>query len=136
MRVHILSHMTKSPQCDNQINLNWLSWKIPQIQPNLTYLYSDTILWGPVASGILFRLNELGLWPNDLVRGHWHIWGQSTKVEVEIALQEELKVIYNRPKPHGTFVRGGLKHPYPLGYYFKGTLWQGVKYWIRDEGGG
>ena len=45
MRVHFLSHMTKSPQCDNQINLNWLSWKLPQIQPNLTYLYSDTILF-------------------------------------------------------------------------------------------
>ena len=45
MRVHFLSHMTKSPQCNNQINLNWLSWKIPQIQPNLTYLYSDAILF-------------------------------------------------------------------------------------------
>ena len=57
------------------------------------------ILWGPVASGVLFRLNGLGLWPNDPVRGHKHIRGQSTKVEVEIALQEELKVVYSRPKP-------------------------------------
>ena len=55
-------------------------------------------MWEPVASGALFRLNGLGLWPNDLVRGRRHIRGQSTKVEVEIALQEELKVIYNRPK--------------------------------------
>ena len=36
---------------------------------------------------------------NDPVRGRRHIQGRSTKVEVEIALQEELKVIYNRPKP-------------------------------------
>ena len=55
-------------------------------------------LWGPVASGVLFRLNGLGLWPNDLVQGRRHIRGRSIKVEVEIALQEELKVIYNRPK--------------------------------------
>ena len=56
-------------------------------------------MWGPVASGVLFKLNELGPWPNDPVRGHRHIRGRSTKVEVEIALQEEFKVIYNRPKP-------------------------------------
>ena len=49
--------------------------------------------------GVLFKLNGLGLWPNDLVRGCRHIRGRSTKVEVKIALQEELKVIYNRPKP-------------------------------------
>ena len=55
-------------------------------------------LWGPVASGVLFRLNGLGLWPNDLVQGRIHIRGRSIKVEAEIALQEELKVIYNRPK--------------------------------------
>ena len=60
-------------------------------------------MWGLVVSGVLFRLNELGLWPNDLVRGRRHIRERSTKVEVEIALQEELKVIYNRPKP----IRGG-----------------------------
>ena len=47
----------------------------------------------------LFRLNRLGLWPNDPVRGRRLIRGRSTKVEVEIALQEELKGIYNRPKP-------------------------------------
>ena len=56
-------------------------------------------MWEPVASGVLFRLNGLGLWPNDLVRGRRHIRGQSTKVEVEMALQEELEVIYARPKP-------------------------------------
>ena len=58
----------------------------------------DSIVWGPVAPKVLFRLNGLGLWPNDPVQGHRHIRGRSTKVEVEIPLQEELKVIYNRPK--------------------------------------
>ena len=48
---------------------------------------------------VLFRLNGLGMWPNDPVRGRRHIRGRSTKVEVEIALQEELKVVYSRPKP-------------------------------------
>ena len=56
-------------------------------------------MWGPIISGVLFRLNGLGLWPNDPVRGHRHIRGRSTMVEVEMALQEELKVIYDRPKP-------------------------------------
>ena len=57
-------------------------------------------MWGPVASRVLFRLNRLGLWPNDPVRGRRHIQGRSTRVEVEIALQEELKDIYNRPKTY------------------------------------
>ena len=48
---------------------------------------------------VLFRLNRLGLWSNDPIRGRRHIRGWSTKVEMEIALQEELKGIYNRPKP-------------------------------------
>ena len=48
---------------------------------------------------VLFRMNGLGLWPNDPVRGRRHIRGWSTKVEVEIALQEVLKVVYSRPKP-------------------------------------
>ena len=56
-------------------------------------------MWGLVAFGVLFRLNELGPWPNDPVRGRRHIQGRSTKVKMEIALQEELKCIYNRPKP-------------------------------------
>ena len=56
-------------------------------------------MWGPVVSGVLFRFNGLGLWPNDPVRGRRHIQGRSIKEEVEVALQEELKVIYNRPKP-------------------------------------
>ena len=54
---------------------------------------------GSVVFGVLFRLNGLGLWPNDPVQGRRHIRGWSTKVEVEMALQEELKVIYNKPKP-------------------------------------
>ena len=56
-------------------------------------------MWGLVASRVRFRLNRLGLWPNDPFRERRHIWGRSTKVEVEIALQEELKDIYNRSKP-------------------------------------
>ena len=59
----------------------------------------EGLLWGPVISGVLFRRNGLGLWPNDPVRGRRHIQGRSTKVEVEMALQEELEVIYDRPKP-------------------------------------
>ena len=34
----------------------------------------------------------------------------------------------------GKGLRGGLKHSYPLGYYFKGTLWQGGR--ILDKGWG
>ena len=56
-------------------------------------------MWGPIISRVLFRLNEPGLWPNDLVRGHKYIRGRSIKVEVEITLQEELKGIYDRSKP-------------------------------------
>ena len=56
-------------------------------------------MWGLVISRVLFGLNGLGLWSIDLVRGCRHIRGRSTKVEIEITLQEELKVIYDRPKP-------------------------------------
>ena len=56
-------------------------------------------MWGPIISGVLFRLNGLGLWPNDPIRGRRHVQGRSTKVEAEMTLQEELKVIYDRPKP-------------------------------------
>ena len=45
-------------------------------------------MWGPVASEVMFRLNGLGLWPNDPVQGCRHIRGRLTKVEVEIALQK------------------------------------------------
>ena len=87
-------------------------------------------MWGLVASRVLFRLNGLGLWPNDPVRGRRHIWGRSTKVEVEIALQEELKVIYNRSKP----IRGGLKHPYPLDSVLREPYDRGGQ--ILDKGWG
>ena len=56
-------------------------------------------MWGPIISKVLFRLNGLGLWPNDLIQGHRYIQGRSIKVEVEMALQKELKGIYDRPKP-------------------------------------
>ena len=74
-------------------------------------------MYGLVISGVLFRLNGLGLWPNDPVRGRRHVQGRSTKVEAEMTLQEELKVIYDRPKP----VRGGLKPSYPPEYYSQVT---------------
>ena len=48
---------------------------------------------------VLFRLDRLGLWPNNLVRGRGHIRGRSTKEEMEVVLQEELKGIYIGPKP-------------------------------------
>ena len=54
-----------------------------------SHYFNAPKLWGSIASGVLFTLNVLGLWPNDLVRGHRHIQGRSTKVDVEIALQEE-----------------------------------------------
>ena len=56
-------------------------------------------MWGPIISRVLFRLNGPGLWSNDLVRGHKYIRGRSTKVEMEMTLQEELKCIYDRSKP-------------------------------------
>ena len=56
-------------------------------------------MWEPVISGVLFGPNGLGLWPIDPVQGCKHIQGWSTRVEVEMALQEELKVIYDRSKP-------------------------------------
>ena len=64
-----------------------------------SHYFNALKLWGPVASGVLFTLNVLGLWPNDPVWGRRHIQRRLTKVEVKIALQEELKGIYNRPKP-------------------------------------
>ena len=65
----------------------------------ILFYMQNYYLWEPVIFGILFGLNGLGLWPIDLVRGCRHIRGRSTKVEVEMALQEELKVVYDRPKP-------------------------------------
>ena len=75
-------------------------------------------MWGPVVSRVLFRLNGLGLWPNDLVRGRRHIQGRSTKAEVEIALQEELKVIYNKPTP----IRGEKSHRKRSPWWFETFL--------------
>ena len=48
---------------------------------------------------VLFRLDRLGLWPNNLIRGRGHIRGRSTKEEMEVVLKEELKDIYSGPKP-------------------------------------
>ena len=83
---------------------------------------------GPVISRILFKLNGLSLWPIDPVRGCRHIRGRSTNVEVEMTLQEELRVIYDRPK----LIRGerSSRNIYPRWFetflsswiLFKGTL--------------
>ena len=35
-----------------------------------------------------------------------------------------------------TFIRDGLKPSYSPEYSFKGILWLGVEYYIRDNGGG
>ena len=48
---------------------------------------------------VLFRLDRLGLWPNNPVRGRRQIRGRSIKEEIKIVLQEELKGIYSGPKP-------------------------------------
>ena len=49
-------------------------------------------------------MDRLGLWPNDPVRGRGHVRERLTKVEMEVALQEELKGIYSSPK----LIRGDL----------------------------
>ena len=87
-------------------------------------------MWGPVASRVLFRLNRLGLWPNDPVRGRRHIRWWSTKVEVEIVLQEELKdiirdlnlseVAWNIPIPLDTV----LREPYDRGGQILDKGWE------------
>ena len=62
---------------------------------------------------VLFRLDRLGPWPNNPVRGRGRIRGRSAKEEMEVALQEGLKGIYSGLKPirgeqpPRTFVRGG-----------------------------
>ena len=78
-------------------------------------------MWGPVVSGVLCGLNGLGLWPIDLVRGCRYIRGWSTKVEVEMELQEELKVVYDRLKP----VRGEKlpRNIYPRWFETLLTFW-------------
>ena len=77
------------------IFINFNVHKLPILQLPLFYCNCGDQL--PLE--VLFSLNRLGLWPNDPVRGRRHIRGRSTKVEMEITLQEELKGIYNRPKP-------------------------------------
>ena len=49
-------------------------------------------MWVPAISGVLLRLYGMGLQPNDL------IWEQSTKMVMEIALREGLKIIYGNSK--------------------------------------
>ena len=55
-------------------------------------------MWGLVVSRVLLRLYELGLWPNDLIRGCKQVRGWLTKVVMEIALKEGMKIIYGSPK--------------------------------------
>ena len=47
---------------------------------------------------VLFRLDRLGLWPNNPIRGRRQIRGRSIKEEMKIVLQEELKGIYSGSK--------------------------------------
>ena len=47
---------------------------------------------------VLLRLDRLGLWPNNPVRGRGHVRGRSVKEEMKIVLQEEVKVTYSGPK--------------------------------------
>ena len=47
---------------------------------------------------VLFKLDRLGLWPNNPIRGRGHIRGRSNKEEMEVVLKEELKDIYSGPK--------------------------------------
>ena len=44
-------------------------------------------------------MDRLGLWLNDPVRECGHVRERLTKVKMEVALQEELRGIYSRPKP-------------------------------------
>ena len=48
---------------------------------------------------VRFRLDRLGLWPNDPIRERGHVRGRLTKGEMEVALQEKLRGICSRPKP-------------------------------------
>ena len=68
-------------------------------ETDLLIISNYTHCWDQLPLKVLFRLNGLGLWPNDPVRGRKRIRGRLIKVEMEIALQEKLKSIYNRPKP-------------------------------------
>ena len=72
-------------------------------------------MWGPVISGVLLRPYGLGLWPNDLIQGCSLVQEWSTKVVIEIALKEGLKIIYGSPKS----IRGGLKPSYTPECYLK-----------------
>ena len=56
-------------------------------------------MWGSVISEVLLRLYGLSLWPNNPIQGCLQVRGWSVKVVTEISLKEELKVIYDRPKP-------------------------------------
>ena len=66
---------------------------------NKIYIYIYIYCGDQFPLKVLFRLDRLGLWPNDPVRECKHVRGRLTKVEMEVALQEELRGIYSRPKP-------------------------------------
>ena len=66
---------------------------------------------------VLLRLDRLGLWPNNPVRGRGHIRGRSVKEEMKIVLQEEVKVTYSGPK----HIRG------------ERSSWNFYPRWIKDE---
>ena len=86
-------------------------------------------MWVPVISGVLLRLYELGLWPNDPIRGCLQVQGWSTKVVTETSLKEELKVTYEPqiyPRWFETFLSSWI--------LFQGNLMTGSR--ILDKGWG
>ena len=78
------------------MSLSFKNTKNIKIQYQIRYIYRY-ICGDQLPLEVLFRLDRLGLWPNDLVRERGHVQRRLTKVEMEVALQEELKGIYNRP---------------------------------------
>ena len=71
-----------------------------KLMREIVYIYIYIYNYGDqLPLEVLFRLDRLGLWPNDPVWERGHVQGRLTKVEMEVALQEELGGIYSRPKP-------------------------------------
>ena len=80
------------------MSLSFKNTKNVKIQYQIRYIYIH-ICGDQLPLKVLFRLDRLGLWPNDPFQERGHVQGRLTKVEMEVALQEELKGIYSKPKP-------------------------------------
>ena len=82
------------------MSLSFKNTKNIKIQYQIRYIYIYIHICGDqLPLKVLFRLDRLGLWPNDPFQERGHVQGRLTKVEMEVALQEELKGIYSKPKP-------------------------------------